>query len=260
MSCCLFRCLMACAACAAMATPAVAVTPDVEGFRIDNSVYSGKDRQPSVRTTTIFLNGVVYDFMEQPQEAIVLDAELGRFTLLNMARRVRAELSVDEVLELTRALRQRASMHESPFVRFLVEPEFEERFDLAAGALTLDSAWITYKVEMTSPDDPAIAESYRDFADMYSQVNTMLNPLASPPFARMKLNAALAEHHAIPSTIHLTIRPKRSFPPTRITMRSEHELVRSVGQPDLDRITQTREFMNIFKLVSFEEYRRDESR
>ncbi len=256
----LLRCVLAGAVCAALAAESAAATPDTEGFRIDNSVYVGKEREPAVRTTTIFLNGVVYDFMEQPHEAIVLEAEQGRFTLLNMTRRVRAELPVDEVLELTRGVRQRAAMHENPFVQFLAHPEFDKRFDLATGALTLDSPWITYKAEMANPDDPSIAESYRDFADLYCQVNTMLNPAHSPPFARMQLNAALAERDAIPATIHLTIRPKRSFPPTRVTLRSEHELVRSVGQPDLDRVAQTREFMNIFKLVSFDEYRRDDSR
>ncbi len=254
----LLRSLLAGMIGAALAAPAVAVLPDTDGFRIDNSVYAGNDREPSVRTTTLFLDGVVYDFMEQPQEAIVLEKEAGRFTLLNMNRRVRTELSVEEVVGLNRGMRERAATHENPFVRFLADPEFEERFDLASGALTLDSPWITYKIEMINVDDPTIAEVYRDFADMYCQVNTMLNPSASPPFARMQVNAALAERHAIPAAIHLTIRPKRSFPPTRFTLRSEHELVRSVGQPDLDRVAQTREFMSIFKLVSFEEYRRAE--
>ncbi len=256
----LARCLLAAAVCVAWAGEAGAVMPDAAGFRVDNAVYAGKDREPTVRTTTIFLNGAVYDFMEHPQEAIVLDAERGRFTLLNMTRRVRAELSVEEVRELSRGLRQRVATHESPFARFMANPEFDERFDLATGALTLDSPWVTYRVEMASPDDPAIAESYRQFADLYSQVNTMLSPSQSLPFARMELNAALAERGAIPVAIHLTIRPRRGFPGSRVTLRSEHALVRSVGQPDLDRVAQSREFMNIFKLVSFEEYRREESR
>lgn len=236
-----------------------AVMPEVEGFRIDNVVYSGKEKQPVVRTTTIFLNGVVYDFMEQPHEAIVLEPEVGRFTLLSMTRRIRVELSVDDVVELSRGVRQRAAMHESPFVQFLANPEFDERFDLSSGTLTLDSPWITYQVETVNPEDPAIAEGYREFADLYCQVNTMLNPARALPFARMQLNAVLAEHGAIPASIHLTLRPRRSFPPSRVTLRSEHDLARSVGQLDFDRVAQAREFMNIFKLVSFEEYRRDES-
>lgn len=256
---CLIRCVLVGAACTALSAEAGAVMPEIEGFRIDNFVYSGKDKQPSVRTTTIFLNGVVYDFMEQPHEAIVLEPELERFTLLSMTRRIRVELPVSEVVELSQGVRQRAAMHENPFVRFLANPEFEERFDLSTGALTLDSPWITYQVEILSPDDPAITKSYREFADLYCQVNTMLNPARALPFARMQLNAVLAEHEAIPAAIHLTLRPKRSFPPTRISLRSEHELVRSVGQPDLDRVAQTREFMSIFKLVGFEEYRREES-
>ena len=239
---------------------AAAVMADTEGFRVDNSVFSGRDKEPTVRTTTIFLNGDVYDFMEKPQEAIVLEAELGRFTLLNMARRIRAELSVEQVTELIQGLRERAVAHDNPFLRFLADPEFDEQFDLASSDLTLDSPWITYRVEVATPEDPTMVERYRAFADLYCQVNTMLNPRQSPPFARMQLNAAIAQRGAIPAVIHLTLRPKRSFPPTRITLKSTHELVRSVGQPDLDRVAQTREFMNIFKLVSFDEYRRDDLR
>ncbi len=256
----LSRCFLAAAACVALVGESSAGMPVVPGFRLDNAVYSGKDKEPVVRTTTIFLNGVVYDFMEYPQETIVLEAERGRFTLLNMTRRVRAELSVEEVVELTQGLRQRVAMHESAFARFMANPEFEERFDLATGALTLDSPWVTYRVEMVSPDDPAIAESYRQFADLYCQVNAMLSPSQSLPFVRMELNASLAERGVIPATIHLTIRPRRGSPASRVTLRSEHELVRSVGQPDLDRVTQSREFMNIFKQVSFEEYRSEDSR
>lgn len=253
-------CFLAGAVCAALGAEAKAVVPGDEAFRVDNAVYAGRDKEPAVRTTTIFLNGVVYDFMEQPQEAIVLEAELGRFTLLSMHRRIRAELSVDDVLALTRSVRQRAAMHENPFVQFLAEPEFDERFDLAAGTLTLDSPWITYRVETTNPGDAAIVQGYRKFADLYCQVNMVLSPGQSPPFARMHLNAALAASGVIPATIHLTLRPKRSFPPTRTTLRSEHELIRSVGQPDLDRVAQAREFMNIFQLVGIEEYRRDDLR
>ncbi len=238
----------------------LAAMPETTGFRIDNAVYSGIEETPTVRTTTIFLNGVVYDFMEKPQEAIVLEPELGRFTLLNMARRIRTELPVSEVTDLIDGLRERAARHESSFVQFLAEPEFMEKFDLASSALILDSPWITYRVDLTMPDDPSIVEDYRAFADLYCQMNAMLNPSQAPPFARMQLNAALAKRGALPTTVHLTLRPKRTFPPTRITLRSEHELVRSVGQPDLDRITQTREFMRIFKQVSFEEYRRENFR
>lgn len=112
----------------------LAAMPETTGFRIDNAVYSGIEETPTVRTTTIFLNGVVYDFMEKPQEAIVLEPELGRFTLLNMARRIRTELPVSEVTDLIDGLRERAARHESSFVQFLAEPEFMEKFDLASSA------------------------------------------------------------------------------------------------------------------------------
>ena len=53
---------------------------------------------------------------------------------------------------------------------------------------------------------------------------------------------------------------KKTFPPQRVALRSQHQLVRRVVEGDLDRVAQTRQFMQIYKLVGFEHYRHSAER
>ena len=39
-----------------------------EDFRIENSVYLGSQKEPRIRSTTIFCGGVVYDYLEEPAD------------------------------------------------------------------------------------------------------------------------------------------------------------------------------------------------
>ena len=75
-------------------------------FRVENAVYAENQQQAESRTVTIFAGGLVYDFLEQPPEAIVLDQAAGHFTLLDLQRRV-TELSTEEVAAFSEKLKQR---------------------------------------------------------------------------------------------------------------------------------------------------------
>jgi len=226
-----------------------------DDFRVNNAVYNDDETEPVVRTTTIFLDGVVYDYLESPTETIVFDAQSGRFTLLDPSRRLRCEVSTRQVADLTAQVQRRAARHESDYLKFLAMPKFEERFDLASGALLLTSPWVTYRVHTMQPESKGIVTQYREFADHYCQVNTMLNPRLMPPFARMALNRVLAENGVVPRSIELELRSKRGLGAKVTRLRSEHEFVQPVGESGMARVAQTREFMSIFQAVSFARYR-----
>lgn len=227
-----------------------------EDFRVENQVFLGDREKPAVRSTTIFREGVVYDYLENPAEVIVFEKQGGRFALLDTARRVRAELTTQEVVAFTRQMQQRAESHKNPFIRFLAAPSFHEQFDQPSGELTLSSPWLTYRLVLMDAESPAIARQYREFSDWYARVNTLLNPGSRPPFARLLVNAALAKREAIAREVHLTLTPKEGFPRKRTTIHSRHQLVRRLVEADLDRVAQTRQFLEIFKPVEFKDYRR----
>ncbi len=227
-----------------------------EDFRVENLVFSGNDKEPAGRSTTIFHNGMVFDYLEDPAEVIVLEPSAGRFVLLDLSRRIRAELSTKHLAAFTQRLRQSADAHNDPFLRFMAAPKFDEHLDRQSGELTLSSEWMTYRLLTVEAGSRAIADQYREFSDWYARLNTMLHPGSKPPFARLLVNDALARREATPREVHLTFMPKKTFPPKRITIRSEHKLSRHVPKADLDRMAQTREFMRIFQPVGFGQYRK----
>jgi len=227
-------------------------------FRVENRVFRGGKTTPESQSTTIFHQGAVYDYLTEPAEVVVFEPEAEQFVLLDRVRRVRCELSTRQLASFVEQLQEAAAKQDDPFVRFLAAPELTERFDASSGELTLASPWITYRALTVAVDDRTMVARYREFADWSARLNTALNPGSRPPSARLALNAALARRHVLPRKVRLTMTPKRGFPPRRVRLHSEHQFVASLGAGDLDRVAQTREFMQIFKLVGFYDYRRPE--
>jgi len=229
-----------------------------EDFRVDNEVFVGNKSEPASQSTTIFHNGVVYDFMVDPGEVIVLDKAAERFILLDTTRHIRSDLSIEDVTAFTAQLQQSAENHSDPFISFLANPKFEEQFDESSSELTLSSEWMVYRLVLQSVDSPELTRQYREFCDWYARLNTMLHQGAKPPTARLLVNEAISRHDATAREVRLTVTPKKTFPPVRTTLRSQHQVIREVAESDLDRVMQTRQFMSIFKPVSFEQYRTTE--
>jgi len=153
-----------------------------DDFRVENSVFAENQQQPESRSTTIFAGGLVYDFLDRPPEAIVLDQAAGRFTLLDLQRRVRTELPMEDVAAFSRQLKQWAAQHkDDPLLRFMAEPSFQEQFDPKTRRLTLKSPWLTYELQLTDPGGGSAVAQYHDFSDWYYRLNVLLNPGSRPP-------------------------------------------------------------------------------
>jgi len=225
-----------------------------EDFRVENKVFVGGDSEPKIQSSTIFYEGVVYDFLEKPREITVFDKARKRFVLLDPARRLRTDVSTDEVEALNHNLKVWAVSQRDATVRFLGNPKFEESVDAKTGALVFDSPWVTYRVAAEPAASEEIARQYREFSDWYIQLNARLHPGYKQTFARLIVNEALEKRKAVPREVHLTIKSKLPFQKT--TARSEHQLIRRLLQSDRDRVAQTDEFMAIFQPVAFEQYQK----
>lgn len=229
-----------------------------EDFRLDNEVYSGDRKVADSRSTTIFADGLVYDFLDQPAESIVLDLVGGRFALLDPTRRVRAELTTADVLAFCQRLQQRAATQDDPYLKFLAAPQFEQRYEAARNELTLSSAWMTYQLVLAEAPGPEIARQVRDFSDWYARLNALLNPGTRPPAARLAVDAALAARDAVAREVRLTVRPAPGSTAAPTTVRSVHRLVRPLAQADRARVAETRRLMAALEPVDFDRYRRGE--
>ena len=233
-----------------------------EDFRIENQVFQGAEQEPQIQSTTIFYQGVVYDYLEKPAEITVFDRAHHRFILLSTTRRLKTELTTDEIWDLNQQLRTWAASHADPFLKFLADPKFEESVDAGTGDLIFASPWLTYRVVLEDPRNTSIAEQYRYFSDWYTLLNTRLNPGTRPPFARLLVNEAMAKRHQLPKEVQLTFPAKKTTLPFQkkpiTTIRSVHVLIRQLVQSDRDRVKETDDFLAVFQPIDVMQYLKKE--
>jgi hypothetical protein len=225
-----------------------------DGFRVESKVFLGTAKEPKAENTTIFSQGVIYDYLRSPAETIVLDPARGRFVLLDPNRRLRTELSTHEVVALAENLRQWASKQSDAFLKFLAAPRFDEQFDERTGEVVFQSPWITYRAATIEAENDAVAQQYREFSDWYARLNARLNPGYKLVFARLALNEAMHKRRQLPREITLTVQSKKALSFQKTVVRSEHQFVYHLVESDRDRIAQTGQFMAIFQPVDFTEY------
>ena len=178
---------------------------DAADFRIENRIFSGDAKEPISRSETIFQQSIVYDFLHDPTETIVFDKTAGRFVILDEAKQTRYELTTTALDSFMLQLKERALKQPDALIRFLADPAFDERYDATRRFLTLAGDAVNYRAMITSADNAIISAQYREFSDWYARLNAILVPGARPPFARLKLNEAIARHAAIPREVILSI-------------------------------------------------------
>src|SRR3954464_9756301 len=108
---------------------AVALLPAVvhsQEFRVDTELFENQDKEPFVEQLTIFADdGVIYDFrLTEPRETTVFDPRYGRFTLLDEARRAKAIVTTQELLQFCLALDSHAVQQRDRLFAFCATPQF----------------------------------------------------------------------------------------------------------------------------------------
>lgn len=210
-----------------------------DDFRIQTRVYFAGEPDPVSQNTTLFHQGQVYDFLETPAEITIYDPAAGTFTLLDPSRQQQTSVSIQQVQEFIATLRGAAESHDDAFLTFLGKPEFREETTQSGDALTLTSPFMTYRVELLQAKNSEVAQQYADFSDAYAQLNTMTNPASLPPFARMRVNAALERRQALPSNVQLLINTRKGPGQRKISYRSEHDVAWRLSSADEQRIAET---------------------
>jgi hypothetical protein len=222
-----------------------------ENFRIETKVFEGKNKSPVSETTTIFCEGVVYDFLKSPGQTAIFSRpngkNAGRFILLDDDHRIRTEISTKKLEGAMLNLRTWAGKQSDKFLKFAANPEFEETFEPGSGQLVLASHVESYTVETTPAKRPKAAAEYREFLDWYAQLNTLLTG-SPPPQPRLELNKSLSRHKAIPKTVELT-RAGRDEP-----LRAEHDFTWMLSQDDMARIEEANASLASYRDVTNEQY------
>jgi hypothetical protein len=232
-------------ACGAVAT--------AQDFRIETALYANDARAPVSKATTLFEQGVVYDFLSQPGQIAVYrpkSAEQpGRFVLLDADRKVRTELTTDRLEGLLAKVRSWAASQEEPLFRFQAKPRFEDSFDEETGQLILSSDLMTYRVVTEPGGNAAAMAAYREFCDAYARLNAVTQR-GMLPFARLKLNAILDELGRVPTSVELTI------PQQKLRLRAVHAFMWRLSKDDRRKIETVRAQLGNFRPVDNAEFRK----
>ena len=180
--------------------------------------------------------------------------------LLDVRRKIRTELPLPEVTAFAERLKQRAEKSDDPFVKFQANPKFEEHFKPSTGELTLTSQWRTFRIRTQSAESREIAAQYREASDWLTRLNTVLNPGSRLPAPRLAVNEALAKRDLTAREVSLTTTAKKSLPPKKAVVRSEHQLTRQLTEADQARVKQAQQYVTDFRPVGFDEYRKPAGR
>jgi hypothetical protein len=222
-----------------------------DGFRIETKIYAG-DEQPVSETTTLFLDGVVYDFIANPAQTAVFrkpgGGKDGLFILLDPQQRIQTKLSTQKLAGAMDKLRTWAARQADPFLQFAANPRFNESFEPESGQLVLAHHLENYRVSTAPAEHPQSLTEYREFLDWYTRLNTLLSAGQFPPEPRLRLNEALARRQVIPQTVELT-KAGESEP-----LRAEHEFIWRLSHEDLDRIDVVRASLASYREVENAEF------
>jgi hypothetical protein len=224
-----------------------------EGFRIETKIFVDNEDEPASTATTLFLEGVVYDFLGEPEQIAVFrkpgGGKPGRFILLDTDRRVRTEFSTDQLAGAMNKLRTWAARQHDPMLRFAANPQFEESFDRETGQLVLASHEESYSIETTTADQPQALAEYREFLDWYTRLNALLSA-GPPPEPRLQVNAALARYQIVPVKVELTRAGENQ------RLRAEHEFTWRLSKEDQERIDDACASLAAYRPVENEEFLR----
>lgn len=219
-------------------------------FSIENKVYDGRDLVSS--STTLFIDSKAYDFLSKPDQTIIVAPLDGRIVLLDNARKVRTDVALEGLAMFCDQLRTKAERASSEAIRFYAAPEFREQIDPETKELVLASAFVEYRARTTSTADAATLKNYDQYMAWQARLNSLLNPGAPPPTARLKLNEALARRQVVAEEV--TMRRTSLVPGFGKTLRAEHRFTWSLGEPDRRRIDAADTCCGTYRVVPPNEY------
>ncbi len=235
-----------------------------EEFRIETQTFIDDQTDPVDEKVTLFTGGLVYQIHSDSPQVVVFKKSSGtspgRFVLLDSARRLRAELTTDEIRDFMTQLKASAATQSDPVVRFAADPQFEQAYvesaDGKEGELTLDSDVLKYRIVTLKAKDRSHLKRYREFSDWNAQLTTMLNVGSTPPFPRLALNAAVAEQESLASEVHLTIPAQWPHNKQDVSIHAFYRVHWRLSTEDRQLIDRADSDLVTFKSVDFTEYRR----
>jgi hypothetical protein len=215
-------------------------------------VYIGDSDEAASHTVTLFETTAVYEFIDNPEQVIVYrpasPEHNAQFILLDPATKRRTEVDADRVTRLMKKLAGWAAEQEDEVLKFAAAPKFKETYDAESGSLTLAHPEWTYRVATVAAEDDAALKRFREFADRFAELSTMLHG-APPPGPRLELNAALVAHGVAPVEIRRIISGDE-----KNQVRAVHIFSWRLSREDRARLDEARERLANYAKVANDEF------
>ncbi len=224
-------------------------------FRIETKVYAGDEELPVTQNTTLFQNGVVYDFLEVSKRVAIFrhrqEGQPGQFLLIDPVRSVKTTVTTDRIDTAIDKLRSWSRTQRNPLLTFAADPSFDEKFDAESGSLTLESQQMTYRLATLAVEHSDVWRDLRNYFDGYAKLNCILSS-SMPPTPRLVVNAALEKHNVVPVEVNLSLEGDENP-----QLRAEHLYTWRLSKDDRARIALVGEQLVSFREVSNAEFQEE---
>jgi hypothetical protein len=168
-------------------------------FRVETDVFASGQLKPVQQTLTLFKGGVAYDFSrDEPHRIVMIDPVRGRIRLIDSSEEVQTEIDLPQLVALMNSARKELATSE-----MAVYIQDAEKVKQDGNRITVGEKVLRYEATLQTPKEADIAKQYAEFADASAMLNAWQarNP---PPFARLSLNASLADAESLPEEISRT--------------------------------------------------------
>ena len=254
-------------------TPSPAAPPAASdeahaAMRIETDLFVGDAATPSARSTTLFCDGVAWDFLEVPEaadrggaermtlrEIALHDPARERVIVVDHLRGLKTQVDAIRLERLSVSLAKWARGTEDRLVRWAGGPDFSDGMREADDAIELVGPRVRYAVHREDAPSAEAARAYRQFADTAILLRALLHPGGIPPFPRLALNRRLEASGSIPTEVSLEIDPRLAPVVGRAAkLRSVHKLHPRLLDEDTRRIEDAASRMAAAKEVDLAEF------
>ena len=222
-------------------------------FRVHNKVFIDDQPEPVSETVTLFFGGRVYDLLHDDSEVVVFDPPNKRFVLLQPARQIRAEISLEQIEALHERLAEKLREQGDKLSAFVLDPRFEQSKGEEEGVTTFRGQWMTYDVRTTPLKDAEQAAASAEFAVWSTRLNAIKNPSL---LARRPINEWLAAENRFAERVHLVRYQRNLFGgmTQEAEFKSQHTLTPQLSRGDRERIDQVDRWLVDFRQTTLGEY------
>jgi|OM-RGC.v1.007077118 hypothetical protein len=230
-------------------------------MRVESEVF-GDAEEPLSRSTTLFCDGVVWDFLEtlqpdgtlQVSEIVLHDPARERVVVIDPERNLKIEIGRLRLERLSVSLSTWARQADDPVIRWSGETDFGDAITEEGSVLTLEGPRVLYRVEYQPAASPRAAVGYRRFADTAVLLRALLHPGGLLPFPRMAINRRVAAAGGIPAEVVFEIASPVPLLPGGSRFRSIHAVHPRLLDEDRRRIDEAAARVAVAEAVTIADY------